>query len=604
MISALLKYASDQGLYSEPGFKRKSRVKWALRFDGDGNYQGIMELGDITEKKNAGATFDRAPHLTDGELNGISSRLAKDVTSADQMACHFLIESASVVTGPDDADVSPEAEKARKKHRFFVKLLADAATAIKELGSVAVSLRNEATLARIREDLKNRSAKPTDSTTLMIGTTRVVEMDAWHDWWRQFRAQHCPPSAEGDARMVCLASGDPVAPAATQPAVNISDVGGQPTGSKVVSFDKTAFPSYGLEQSANAAMSTQVATAYADALQHVLDTRGVKLAGSKVAYWYSRPIGGVITAEDDPLGFLFGPGATDEEPQGEVRRIHELLNSVREGKRPDLAGAQYYALTVSGTGGRVMVRSFDEGRFEDLVRRINSWFDDLAIVRRDGRGPAPYPGFFAVLAAAVRDIKDVPSPYVVALWHSALTGQPIPRAFVGLAVTRARLDIVHDQLPNHARMGLIKAFLVRKGDTALQIYLNEEHPSPAYHAGRLMAVLARLQHAALGDVGAGVVQRYYASASSTPALVLGRLTRLSQYHLSKLEGGLANYFEKKISAIWARIRDGVPATLSLEEQSLFAMGYYQQMAADWRTKEDKAPEPSAHSDNQGEQTNE
>ncbi len=53
-------------------------------------------------------------------------------------------------------------------------------------------------------------------------------------------------------------------------------------------------------------------------------------------------------------------------------------------------------------------------------------------------------------------------------------------------------------------------------------YLNESHPHPAYQCGRLMAVLAKLQKSALGDVGAGIVQRYYAAASSTPALVLGR----------------------------------------------------------------------------------
>ena len=36
-----------------------------------------------------------------------------------------------------------------------------------------------------------------------------------------------------------------------------------------------------------------------------------------------------------------------------------------------------------------------------------------------------------------------------------------------------------------------------------------------------MALLAAIQEVALGDVGAGVVQRYYAAASTTPALVLG-----------------------------------------------------------------------------------
>ena len=116
--------------------------------------------------------------------------------------------------------------------------------------------------------------------------------------------------------------------------------------------------------------------------------------------------------------------------------------------------------------------------------------------------------------------------------------------------------------------------------------LNPNHPEPAYHCGRLMAVLARLQYAALEDVGAGVIQRYYTSASSTPALVFGRLTNMSQHHLSKLDSkGLANWFEIKIAEIWGGIKDNVPKTLTLEQQSLFALGYYHQMA-DMRSKKD------------------
>ena len=112
-------------------------------------------------------------------------------------------------------------------------------------------------------------------------------------------------------------------------------------------------------------------------------------------------------------------------------------------------------------------------------------------------------------------------------------------------------------------------------------YLNEDHPSKAYQCGRLMAVLANLQYAALGDVGAGVVQRYYAAASATPALVLGRLTRLSQFHLGKLgkeKKGLAITIDRQIADIWVKIKDDLPRTLSLDDQSLFAMGFYQQKA--------------------------
>lgn len=109
--------------------------------------------------------------------------------------------------------------------------------------------------------------------------------------------------------------------------------------------------------------------------------------------------------------------------------------------------------------------------------------------------------------------------------------------------------------------------------------LNPDHPHPAYHCGRLFAVLAYIQFKALGDVGAGIVQRYYAAASATPALVLGRLIRTAQFHLSKIEepkvrGGL----DKRLGEIWLHLTDRVPTTLTLEEQTLFALGYYHQKA--------------------------
>ena len=137
----------------------------------------------------------------------------------------------------------------------------------------------------------------------------------------------------------------------------------------------------------------------------------------------------------------------------------------------------------------------------------------------------------------------------------------------------------------------------------MQPFLNEDHPEPAYQCGRLMAMLASVQYRALGNVGASVIQRYYASASTTPALVLGRLTRTSQFHLDKLDRGLALWFEKRIADVWGRIKDVVPQTLTLEEQSLFALGYYQQIAHDRAPKPDvKATADEISSDAQGDRS--
>lgn len=108
--------------------------------------------------------------------------------------------------------------------------------------------------------------------------------------------------------------------------------------------------------------------------------------------------------------------------------------------------------------------------------------------------------------------------------------------------------------------------------------LDERLNSVPYQCGRLMALLAEIQRRALGDVGAGVVQRYYAAASTTPALVFGRLIRNSNAHLDKIGDNLAKWYEGKLAEVWDGIKTEIPKTLTLEEQTLFAMGYYQQIA--------------------------
>lgn len=109
--------------------------------------------------------------------------------------------------------------------------------------------------------------------------------------------------------------------------------------------------------------------------------------------------------------------------------------------------------------------------------------------------------------------------------------------------------------------------------------LNTDHPAPAYHCGRLLAIFANLQRAALGDVGAGVVQRYYAATSQTPGLMVGRLAANARNHLAKLDPKLAWWFENQIAEVMVRLGDGAPRILDLEGQGLFALGYYQQLAA-------------------------
>ena len=77
-----------------------------------------------------------------------------------------------------------------------------------------------------------------------------------------------------------------------------------------------------------------------------------------------------------------------------------------------------------------------------------------------------------------------------------------------------------------------------------------------------------------------VVQRFFASAQQTPALVLGRLAKMSTHYLAKLESKqLVQEYESHLAKVSARIGDTIPTVLALPEQSLFALGYYQMYAA-------------------------
>ena len=108
-------------------------------------------------------------------------------------------------------------------------------------------------------------------------------------------------------------------------------------------------------------------------------------------------------------------------------------------------------------------------------------------------------------------------------------------------------------------------------------HLNENSPSKAYQVGRLMAVYAMIQNKALGDVGAGVVERYYTSACNSPALVMGKLATMSQYHLSKLKSdnqGYYVFYSKMLEEIMLKIGTSLPKTFDLKQQSEFALGYY------------------------------
>ncbi len=565
MLQALMDYGN--GLDSEPGFKTRE-VRWCIELGADGRFLNVLPLGD----GKRGVMLPRCTEMPGTNAGGKS---------------HFLVETVQTVALL--FKTNEEAQKianTKNKHRFFVDLLRKASVSIPALVPVVSVLQDDGLLTQLREALTQHKAKPADWLGWRVDGVDPREDKTVQAWWREWRKKDmegCKPNStssdQGD--MVCFLTGNATQALPTHPKITgLSGVGGLSMGDVLVGFDKAAFGSFGLDQSANAAMNAEAAQKYVDGLNALIRNHSRKLANALVVHWFKEQVG----PQDDPLEWLNGFESQEQTEAAALGAARRLLESIRQGERVDLGNNHYYALALSGASGRVMVRDWMEGSFEDLVGNVEAWFADLAIVARDGKGQAHDPKFMAVCGALVRELKDLPAPTSAMLWKVAVQRLPIPQSLMVQALARFRTDLLDkDQPPfNHARMGLIKAYFVRLqpgGAHTMTAYLNPNHPEPAYHCGRLLAVFSNLQRAALGDVGAGVVQRYYAAASQTPGLILGRLTSNARNHLGKLEGGLAWWYENQIADVMGHLGDGAPRILDLSGQGLFALGYYQQLAA-------------------------
>jgi CRISPR-associated protein Csd1 len=99
----------------------------------------------------------------------------------------------------------------------------------------------------------------------------------------------------------------------------------------------------------------------------------------------------------------------------------------------------------------------------------------------------------------------------------------------------------------------------------------------------LFALLENVQRAALGrNINATIRDEFFGSASASPARVFPLLLRGAQDHLGsvrkKESKGLSIWFDQRIADVMSGLpaSNPFPASLRLEDQGRFAVGYYHQ----------------------------
>jgi len=392
----------------------------------------------------------------------------------------------------------------------------------------------------------------------------------------------------------CSVCGETKYPVIDQPHGMIKRVpDGQTAGCALVSYNEKVFESYNLGGNMNSSICTACARKYVEGLNYLLN-KGTEIPadGKKKKYfkYEHRKNLGTDTAvifwtkanqKTDEIDFL-------EEPDEQI--VGELIQSVASGNQSVeefIEDDIFYSCTLSGAAARIAIRDWLEISLNEYRRSIAKWFEDIKIVSFND---LKYSSLYALSRSAANEkVKNDTTQSRVAayLWKSAIKGSAPPLWILSAVLKRVRLpgndEDKRDSFTKE-RAPLIKLVLNRNfnkqiGGFIMKEKLDNENKSPAYLSGRIFAVLEKIQQAALGkDLNAGIRDRFFSFASTTPSPAFGRLMKLSQNHLSKLRSdkpGYAVNLDKELQELCALL-PAFPATLSLEEQGQFALGYYHQ----------------------------
>ncbi|MPZ22826.1 MAG: type I-C CRISPR-associated protein Cas8c/Csd1 [Dehalococcoidia bacterium] len=565
LLQKLVEYSGRMNL--PPPLYREKPLRYIIELDSNGRFLGLTDAADPADR----------------ELGRGQPRALPDVQRSSGIRPLLLADKADYAVGlGSDGD---KGHRVRSAHAAFKNLLIECAEATKEpsLGAVRQFLDGDPLDQLKLDDEFDQGATISFSVSGLLPT----DLPSVQAFW----AAQNDPEAQGAVVMQCVVCGED-RPVLERLQEKIKGVpGGQTSGTSIISANADAFESYGLEASLISPTCGSCGERLTKAANQLLGSESsrVRMAGAAFVFW---------TAEDVEFDFI--GSFTSPDPEA----VKQLIESVRSGRPiPGLDDAQFgtkfYGSVLSGSGGRAVVRDWVDVTVRDVREQIVRWHIDHAIVGAYGEAPTAL-GLTALVGATVRELRDVPVTTFRAMLRAGMTGTPLPHGLLYQAVRRNRAE----QDVTRPRAALIKLVLKRlwaRSEEDFMVQLEANNPDVAYQCGRLLAVLEQVQRQALPGIKAGIVDRFFGTASTASRSVFPRLLRGAQPHLGKLERdrrgayvALQGRLEEILFGLTGQSVDGArltfgevtksinsfPAVLNLEQQGLFSLGYYHQRAFD------------------------
>lgn len=632
LLRHLYDLAVSRHLLDDLAFAPKA-VRWMIDLDASGNLLGAGP--QVTGDDKRGKEFS-CPQTTRPKVaGGVSEFLADGLTAVFGLDP----DPNAQMTAKKRAD--RDTNNARKRDDFWRQIRK--ASEQTKLTSLETLLRFHDTIAasppsflRYGESAEGRTGSKAawwvrtasgsearlgpENFTFRVNGELLLENEAIRQVWRDQYEQEVRDARKGFPKGLCLISGLsglPLAPTHNPKIQGVPNT--QSFGGSIVSFDKPSFGSYGFDQSLNAPTSDEAATAYCVALNWLLDhaDHSVRLGQTSLCFW---------TRDTESVGNLFSVLLNRPDPQS----IAQFILAPWSGLQREIAHRdQFFAVTLAGNSGRIAIRHWLQQPLDQAIHNLHDWFEDLELsapskqefnpgkkLKASGKATELHPLSIYRLAGctapltfkAGRLLPDYDKLLPDAssqLYCAALEGtapsiillRPILNQLHSKLVREGGNQILFDE----SRFALLKLILNRnRKESTMEIKsaLTADTDDPAYNCGRLLSVFNEAQKKAheYNLKGATVCEKYFGTASTSPAYVFPYLLKLNRHHLQKIGksakyGGSERFLEESICSILSRLgqteemrRDKIPPafprTLDLQAQGRFALGFYQQMASD------------------------
>lgn len=553
------------------------KISYGVSLDEEGNVDEIIHL-----KTNAPKGNKEIPSLIS---------LPMPVKRSVGVASNFLYDNATYVFGYDNSNKPDRAKQCFDCFRnvgnkvlensddefstVIKKFLQKDYSEFENLSDLLTELNCTETTV---DDILNKGANlllmplgkfPTDSKAIC---------ESWNSYYEHSDAP----------KGVCLVTGKDDHIAKLHPVIK-GIRGAQAAGASLVSFNATAFDSYGKENGYNAPVSEYAAFAYTSALNKLVSDNDHRIfAGDTTVVCWTED---GESAYQDVFAGIFN--SDDEVKQ---KDLHDTIVSIVNGNEIKWEGIplnpsnNFYILGISPNSARLSVRFFIQNTFGKVMENLLKNQQRMEMVK-PGFEKFNYIPLWRILGETVnkksRDKKCKPHLAGDVL-NSIINDYNYPSTLYYGILGR----ISAEQNINWVKASVLKAYLLKNYDSKykeeITVDYNENSNNKAYLLGVLFSNLEEIQNIANPGIKSTIRDRYFTAASSTPSRVFPILIDLAQNHIKKIPNvGAKVNCQKMLTETMSKLGDKFPNRLKLDEKGMFQLGYYQRTQERFTGKEDK-----------------